>query len=68
MTKEKFDKLPDGTKVWFSPAYFAFPMLGIIRTIDGERGIWINFFGDGQCLFVPRRPQHYDYITTWEEA
>ena len=74
MTKEEFEKLADGEKVWYSPTYFAFPMLGVIRTIAkadgvwgefsrGGRGVWVNFFGDGQCLFTP--PPYGDRWYTW---
>ncbi|MBO4513781.1 MAG: hypothetical protein J5746_13560 [Victivallales bacterium] len=55
MTKEEYNKLPVGTVVWFKPAYFAFAMPGVIKTtLTGGRGIWVNFFGDGQCLFTPQ--------------
>ena len=53
MTKDKFDKLENGTMVWYAPAYFSFPMLGVIKTMDGEKGVWVNFYGDGQCFFAP---------------
>ena len=74
MTKERFDSLPDGTLVWFHPHYFAFPMLGTIRTYTrtdgvwgefsgGGRGIWVNFYGEGQCLFTPP-----EYKSDWYEC
>ena len=63
MTKEEFDKLDDGTKVWYAPTYFAFPMLGVIKTIGGEKGVWVNFYGEGQCLFTP--PPYSERWYTW---
>ncbi len=54
MTKEDFDKLAEGAKVWYAPTYFTFPMLGIVKTIDGVKGVWVNFYGDGQCHFAPQ--------------
>ena len=63
MTKEEFDNLPEGAKVWYAPTYFAFPMAGVVMTVDGVKGVWVNFFGDGQCLFTP--PSSYDRWYTW---
>ncbi len=54
MTPEEFNVLSDGASVWFRPPYFAFPMPAIVRIRNGRRGLWINFYGDGQCLFVPQ--------------
>ena len=67
MTKDEFDKLNDGDTAWFEPHYFHFPMLGIIRTIDGEKGVWINFFGDAQAHFIPRVPSFYDSVTPYNK-
>ena len=68
MTKEEFDKLNDGDTVWFEPHYFKFPMMGFIRTIKGEKGIFINFFGDAQAHFIPRLPSFYDGVTAYENG
>ncbi len=62
MTKTQFKKLKVGTPVWFAPPYLAYPFPGIVKRVRGSRGIWINFFGDGQCLFVLRRPEHYEWV------
>lgn len=54
MTVKEFNSLADGTAVWFRPPYFAFAMPATVR-ITGERhGLWVNFYGDGQCMFVPQ--------------
>lgn len=68
MTREEFDNLPEETPVWFHPSYFAFPMLGVVRTINGLRGVWINFFGDAQCHFAPLayHPPLYDNVTLYD--
>ena len=58
MTKERYESLRDGTRVWFHPSYFAYSMLGVIKTVNGERGIWVNFFGDGQCHFPDKNNQY----------
>ncbi len=62
MTKSHFKKLPIKTLVWFAPPYFAFAFPGIIQRRHGRRGIWVNFFGDGQCFFVLRNPAEYLYV------
>ena len=65
MTKEEFDSLPEETRVWYAPTYFAFPFPGVVRTIDGLKGVWINFYGDGQCHFAPLtyHTSFYDNVT-----
>lgn len=68
MTKDDFDKLKDGDKVWFSPSYFSIPMLGVARTIRGEKGVWVNFFGDGQCHFVPRGEGFFTTLARYREG
>lgn len=67
MNKHDFDRLKEGENVWFAPHYFAFPMLGVIRTINGEKGVWINFFGDGQAHFIPRLDSSYESVTRYEK-
>jgi len=57
MTAEEFNSLEDGASVWFRPPYFAFPMPAIVRIKNVRRGLWVNFFGDGQCLFSPQEGQ-----------
>lgn len=54
MTPEEFNVLSDGASVWFRPPYFAFAMPATVRIRNGRRGLWINFYGDGQCMFVPQ--------------
>ena len=54
MTRKQFDRLEDGVMVWFGPPYFAYRMPGVIRTIGRKRGVWVNFFGDGQTHFTPQ--------------
>lgn len=63
MTKTDYDSLPVGTKVWFKPSYLSFAMLGTVKEKDGERGIWVNFFGDGQCMFQPMTESFYGCVT-----
>lgn len=70
MTREDFDKLADGTKVWYSPTYFAFPMPGTIKTVNGVKGVWVNFYGDGQCFFSPTtcgEQKFLDALSTFRE-
>ena len=55
MTRKQFDRLEDGVMVWFRPPYLAYRMPGVIRTINKRRGVWVNFFGDGQCHYVPQK-------------
>lgn len=62
MTKSHFKRLPVGTPVWFQPHYLAFAFPGIVKRIHGRKGIWVNFFGDGQCFFVLKRPQQYESV------
>ena len=59
MTKAEFEALPEGAKVWYEPMYFAFPVLGVVKVVDGVKGVYVNLFGDGQCQFSPS--------PTWEE-
>jgi len=54
MTVKEFNSLADGTAVWFRPPYFAFAMPATVRIMDGSRGLWVNFYGDGQCFFAPQ--------------
>ena len=54
MTRKQFDRLEDGVMVWFRPPYLAYKMPGVVRTIGGRRGVWVNFFGDGQTHFTPQ--------------
>ena len=65
MTRNEFDALEEETRVWFHPTYFAFPFPGVVRTINGVKGVWINFFGDGQCHFTPLtyHTKFYDNVT-----
>lgn len=52
MTRKDYESLPDGTRVWYRQDFFAFPILGTIRHKDGQRGVWVNFFGYCQGLFA----------------
>lgn len=54
MTIKEFNSLSNGASVWFCPPYFAFPMPATVSIKDGRRGLWINFYGDGQCRFEPQ--------------
>lgn len=67
MTQCEFHSLPVGTTVWFEPNYFKFPMVGVIKEIDGVKGVWINFFGQAQCLFELQYPRDYECVTMYEE-
>ena len=55
MTKREWDKLKEGDKVWVDMPYFAYKMLGVVKIIKHEKGIWLNFFGDGQMFWRPPR-------------
>ena len=52
--------------VWFSPPYLAYRMPGVVRTIDGRRGVWVNFFGDGQTRFTPQEGRE-ERFASWVE-
>ncbi|MCQ2402409.1 MAG: hypothetical protein MJ202_01610 [Lentisphaeria bacterium] len=67
MTVKEFNSLADGTFVWFSPPYFAFPMPATVRIRDGQRRLWINFYGDAQCRFEQqdgREKRFADWVTS----
>ena len=66
MTRKQFDRLEDGVMVWFRPPYFAYRMPGVVRTIDGRRSVWVNFFGDGQTHFTPQEG-HEERFASWVE-
>ena len=66
MTVKQFDRLEDGVMVWFRPPYLAYRMPGVIRTIGGKRGVWMNFFGDGQCHYVPQKGRE-ERFASWCE-
>ena len=51
MRREAFNRLKEGTLVWFSPTYFTLPMVGVVKQEPWAKGIWVNFYGDGQCFF-----------------
>lgn len=51
LTKKQWGNLVPGDKVWVSPRYFAFPMLGVIKRRQGGKGVWINLFGDAQFFW-----------------
>ena len=53
--------------VWFRPPYLAYRMPGIVRTIDGRRGVWVNFFGDGQTHFTPQEGRE-ERFASWVES
>ena len=55
MTKREWDKLKEGDKVWVFPSYFTFEMLGVVKVIKHKKGVWLNFFGDGQMFWRPSR-------------
>jgi len=70
MTRQEFDDLPVGTKVWFKPGYFAYRIPGTVKIFGrGEsaiKGIWVNFFGDGQCFFAHglfREDRFYSFVS-----
>lgn len=54
MTADEYNALPEGVSVWFRPPYFAFAMPATVRIAGGRRCLWVNFYGDGQCLFAPQ--------------
>ena len=66
MTRKQFDRLEDGVMVWFRPPYLAFRMPGVVRTIDGRRGVWVNFFEDGQTHFTPQEGRE-ERFASWVE-
>ena len=66
MTRKQFDRLEDGVMVWFSPPYLACRMPGVVRTIGGRRGVWVNFFGDGQTHFTPQARRE-ERFASWVE-
>ena len=66
MTAKQFDRLEDGVMVWFSPPYLACRMPGVVRTIDGRRGVWVNFFGDRQTHFTPQEGRE-EKFASWCE-
>ena len=63
MTKQEFENLKEGRKVWFYPNYLRFAFPAIVKTIDGVKGLWVNFFGDGQCHFTPRFDTFYAAVS-----
>lgn len=67
MTKEEFYKLKDGEQVWYYPTYFRYAFPAIVKTIDGEKGLWVNFFGDGQCHFTPHFTSFYNAVSTTQQ-
>ena len=68
MTKREFGKLKEGDVVWFFPSYFKYAMCGVKKRIGRESGVWINFFGDGQCFFAPRgRDKFYKWVSVDKE-
>ena len=70
MTQEDYERLPDGTRVWFCTDFFAIPILGVIKTKNGERGIWVNFFGHGQCHFLDKTfyTGIHNYVTVYNHS
>ena len=66
MTRRQFESLEDGVMVWFRPPYLAYRMPGVIRTINRKRGVWVNFFGDGQCHYVPQKGRE-EKFASWCE-
>ena len=67
MTQDEFEKLNDGDPVWFEPTYFHFPIRGTIRTLNGEKGVFINFYGDALAQFIPHTPSFYDSVTAYSK-
>ena len=70
MTIEEYAALPEGETVWFRPPFLSYAFPGVVRTIGNTRGIWVNFFGDGQCLFAHqegRERQFASWITKQEK-
>ena len=41
-------------------------MPGVVRTIDGRRSVWVNFFGDGQTHFTPQEGRE-ERFASWVE-
>lgn len=68
MTKREWDKLKEGDKVWVDMPYFAYKMLGVVKTIDHWKGVWVNFFGDGQMHLCPAdRHKLWNNVERYEE-
>ncbi len=68
MTVKEFNSLADGTAVWFRPPYFAFAMPATVRIMDGSRGLWVNFYGDGQCFSRRRTAARHGSQTGFHSA
>lgn len=70
MTKEEYNNLPLGSKVWFRPDFFVYAFPGVIREQDGVRTVYINFFGHGQCHFrrVDYNEKFYGWIRRFEDG
>lgn len=68
MTKREWNKLQEGDKVWVDMPYLAYKMLGVVKTIDHRKGVWINFFGDGQTHLCPtERNKLWSHVERYEE-
>lgn len=68
MTRREWNKLQEGDKVWVDMPYLAYKMPGVVRTIDHQKGIWINFFGDGQTHLCPTdRHKLWSHVERYEE-
>ena len=68
MTKREWDKLKEGDKVWVFPSYFTFEMLGVVKVIKHKKGVWINFFGDGQMFWRPEdKKKLLSHVERYEE-
>ena len=68
MTKREWNKLQEGDKVWVDMPYFAYKMLGVVKVIKHEKGVWINFFGDGQMHLCPAdRHKLWNHVERYED-
>lgn len=69
MTKAEWNKLKEGDKVWVFPSYFTFEMLGVVKVIKHKKGVWVNFFGDGQTHLCPtERNKLWHHVEKYEET
>lgn len=61
MTAKEFNALEDGADVRFSPNYLSYAMPGVVCSVRGRKGVRINFFGEGQCVFTPNEGQEEQF-------
>lgn len=51
MTIYEWRKLKPGDKVWVKPTYFSFPLLGVVKLKGGKKVVWLNLYGEAQCVW-----------------